>query len=106
MPVTLLGLDVGRPDHLCPFLGFVGDELAEVGGRTRKHSGSQVSKPLLQFGIGQDGIDLPAELVDDLGWCLRGHADAVPSACLKARQKFVDSRDVRKCCRARRSRHR
>ena len=28
-----LRLDVGRPDHLAPLLGFVGDELAEVGGR-------------------------------------------------------------------------
>ena len=25
-------LDVGGPDHLAPFLGFVGDELTEVGG--------------------------------------------------------------------------
>jgi hypothetical protein len=25
-------LDVGRPDHLTPLLGFVGDELAEIGG--------------------------------------------------------------------------
>src|SRR5262245_59454254 len=29
-------LDVGRPDHLGPFLGFVGDELAKIGGRARK----------------------------------------------------------------------
>src|SRR5262249_36134799 len=26
-------LDVGRPDHLAPLLGLVGDELAKVGGR-------------------------------------------------------------------------
>src|SRR5262245_52521890 len=25
-----LRLDVGRPDHLAPLLGFIGDELAEV----------------------------------------------------------------------------
>ena len=30
---ALLRLDVGRPDHLAPLLSFVGDELAEVGGR-------------------------------------------------------------------------
>ena len=29
---ALLRLDVGRPDHLGPLLGFVGDKLAEVGG--------------------------------------------------------------------------
>jgi hypothetical protein len=27
----LLRLDVDRPNHLAPFLGFVGDELAEIG---------------------------------------------------------------------------
>src|SRR5262245_26883976 len=32
-----LRLDVGGPDHLAPFLGFVGDEPSKVGGRTRKH---------------------------------------------------------------------
>src|SRR5262249_60858088 len=26
-------LDVGRDNHLAPFLGFVGDEFAEIGGR-------------------------------------------------------------------------
>src|SRR5262249_30530919 len=31
-----LRLDVGRPDHLAPFLGFVGDELSKVGGRARQ----------------------------------------------------------------------
>jgi hypothetical protein len=34
--LLLLRLDVSCPDHLGPFLGFVGDELAEVGGRTRR----------------------------------------------------------------------
>ena len=31
-PRVSLCLDVGRPDHLAPLLGFIGDELAEVGG--------------------------------------------------------------------------
>src|SRR5262249_36891472 len=35
---ALLGLDVGRPDHFAPLLGFVGDELAKVIGRAWKHS--------------------------------------------------------------------
>ena len=37
----LLHPDVGRPDHLAPFLCFIGDELAEVGGRLRKHGAAQ-----------------------------------------------------------------
>jgi hypothetical protein len=28
----LVGPDVGRADHLAPLLGFVGDELFEIGG--------------------------------------------------------------------------
>jgi hypothetical protein len=35
-----LGFDVGRPDHLAPLLGFVRDELAEVGGRAYKRCAS------------------------------------------------------------------
>ena len=30
-------LDVGRHNHLAPFLGFVGDEFAEISGRACKH---------------------------------------------------------------------
>jgi hypothetical protein len=33
-------LDISRPDHLTPFLGLVGDEFAEVGGRARQYIGS------------------------------------------------------------------
>src|SRR5262249_58893595 len=40
-----LRLDIRRPDHLAPLLDFVGDELAELGGRARTHPRSQISKP-------------------------------------------------------------
>ena len=33
-----LQLDVGSPDHLGPFLGFLGNELAEAGGREGRPS--------------------------------------------------------------------
>ena len=101
-----LRLDARELDYLGPFLGFVGDELAEVGGRTANTVAPRSANRAFNLGIGEDGIDLPVELVDDLGWRVRGHADAVPSARLIARQKFVDGRDVRQRCRARRSRHR
>ena len=35
-------LDARELDDLAPFLSFVGDELGEVGGRTRKHRAAQV----------------------------------------------------------------
>ena len=34
-------LDVEGPDDVAPLLRFVGDELAEVGGRARKHSATK-----------------------------------------------------------------
>jgi hypothetical protein len=39
------GLDAGRPDHLAPFLGFIGDELTEVGGIHWHWNAAQVGKP-------------------------------------------------------------
>ena len=39
-----LRLDVGRTDHLAPLLGFIGEQLAEVGRRARKHSTPDISK--------------------------------------------------------------
>src|SRR6516165_1763210 len=41
---TSLWLDVGRPDHLRPFLGFVSDELAEFGRRHRQRYAAEVGK--------------------------------------------------------------
>jgi len=53
-----LRLDVGVPDHLAPFLGLVGDELAKVGRREREHDATQVGKPRLDLGVGEASIDL------------------------------------------------
>src|SRR5262249_21196120 len=41
--------DVGRPDHVGPLLGLLGNELAEVGGRAWKHSATKVGKAGLYF---------------------------------------------------------
>src|SRR5215831_8173197 len=48
-----LRLDAGEFDHLGPFLGFVGDELAEVGRRERNRRAAQVVKPRPDLGIGK-----------------------------------------------------
>ena len=45
-----LRLDVGRPDHLAPLLGFVGDELTEFGRRARKRRATEVGKARLILG--------------------------------------------------------
>jgi hypothetical protein len=43
----LFRLDVGGPDHLAPLLGFVGDKLAEIGGRVTQSNAAEVGKPRL-----------------------------------------------------------
>src|SRR5205807_9570817 len=60
-------LDTRELHHLAPLLDFIGDELAKIGGRARKHRAAQVGKPCLKLGIGEGGVDLVVELVDDLG---------------------------------------
>src|SRR5262245_13565528 len=54
-------LDVCRSHHLAPLLGFVGDELTEIGGRAHKRRASKVGKPRLDLGIGEAGVDLLVE---------------------------------------------
>src|SRR3974390_1847632 len=76
--IEILGsvrLDTGELDHLGPLFGVVGDKLAEVGGRTWKHPRAQLGKPRLELGVGQSSVDLPVELVDDLGRRVLGYAN-------------------------------
>src|SRR3954470_1414746 len=60
-------LDVRRPDHLAPLLGFIGNELAEIGGRERKYGAANLGTPRIHLGIGEQGVDLLVELGRDLG---------------------------------------
>jgi hypothetical protein len=89
-----LSFDAGEFDNLAPFLRFFGDEVAEVGGRARKPGSAQVGKPRLHFRIGEGGIGLPVQLVDDLSGRIPGRADADPCARLVARQEFSHSRNI------------
>src|SRR5262249_41850329 len=63
-------LDVGRPDHLAPLLRFVGNETAEITWRASEDDAAEVGELRLQLGIGEAGVDLLVELVDDLGRCV------------------------------------
>ena len=73
----LVRLGAGELDHLAPLLGLIGDELAEVGGRARKHRAAHVGDPRLDLGIGEARIDLLVELVDDFGGRVLGRAEAL-----------------------------
>src|SRR6476660_7921350 len=101
-----VGLDAGRPDHLTPLLGFIGDELPEVGGRTRKYRAALVGKQLLELGIGERVVDLPVEPADDLGGRVLRRTDATPEARLVVRHEITHGREVRQRVRARRGGYR
>src|SRR6516165_2539710 len=62
--LLLLWLDVGGPDHLGPFLGFSGNECPEIGRAGNEHA-AEVGEPGLELGIGEAGVDLAIELIDD-----------------------------------------
>src|SRR6516165_12075771 len=85
----LVRLDVGRPDHLAPLLGFVSDELAEFGRRHRQRYAAEVGKPRLHLGIGEGGVDLLVEPVDNRDRGVLRRPDADPEARLIARHKVA-----------------
>ena len=47
LPFDDAEFDVGRPDHLGPFLGLVGDESAEIPRRARNRNAAQIDEPRL-----------------------------------------------------------
>ena len=67
--LDLLGLDIGRPDHLAPLLGFGGNESSEIGGRARKRRRTQIGQPRFYVGFGKSNVYLLVQLVDDFRVC-------------------------------------
>src|SRR6266545_8160371 len=59
-------LDACELHHLCPFLGFLGDELAELDRRHWHSFASQIGKARFHLGIGETGIDFLVEPGDDV----------------------------------------
>src|SRR5262249_40561582 len=88
-------LEVGRPDHLGPLLGVVGDEPAEIGGRAGKQRAAELEQPRLELRILERCVDLSVEPVDDPDRrCLR-RTDAEQRSGLVARNEVAHGRDVR-----------
>jgi len=94
-------LDACELHHLAPLLGFVGDQLAKVGGRPDEHRAAHVRKPRLQLRVGEGRVDLRVELRNDFGgrshWC----ADAIPCARLVIGHELTHGRDAGQRVRAR-----
>src|SRR5262245_36701623 len=72
-----LRLDASELDHLAPLLGFIGDELAELGRRSRQRRAAEVSETGAHLGIGERRVDLLVELIDDLGRRVSGCTDPI-----------------------------
>src|SRR5262245_66191036 len=84
-----LHFDARGLDHLGPLFDLVGNEFSEFGGCQGHRLKAQANKARLHIGFGDDGIDLLVELFDNLRGCALRRTDAVPTAGLVARQKFI-----------------
>jgi len=76
-----LRLNVCEFDYLCPFLGFVSDELAECDRRHRHRFDAEGEKAPLQIGIADAGDNLSgsaAALAARCKNCLRGSFMVMP----------------------------
>src|SRR5262249_42062084 len=89
-----LGLEAGELHHLGPFFGFVGDEVAEVGGRARESRAAQVGNQRRDLGVSEGSVYLLVQLVDDFGGSVPGSTEAAPETCLETRQEGAQGRDL------------
>src|SRR5262249_7455924 len=78
--IGLLRLDAGEFDDPAPLLDFILNELAKTFRRAGQKGAGQLDKPRLQFHVGEARIDLPVELIDDLGRRISRRANTVPGA--------------------------
>src|SRR5262245_1527901 len=92
-------------DHLCPLLGFRGDEPAEVGRRACQHGAPHVGDSSLDLGIGERRVDLSVELGHDRGWRMSGRTNSLPDTRLESREGFGHRRDIRERVRPHRGRY-
>ena len=80
----LIRFDIGRPNHLGPFFGFLNDKLAEIVGRARHLDAAQIGDPCFHIRIDQGRVDLLVEDLDDIGGRALRCGDSVPRALLIA----------------------
>jgi hypothetical protein len=100
----LIRLDVGRPDHLGPLLGIVGDESTKVGRGTHKRYAPKSASQAFNVGLASPAlISLLSFYLDGR---VLGNDKAKKLARLITRHKFGYGRDVRQDHRARRRGHR
>ena len=71
-----------------PLCRLLRDELCKLGGRARKRDAPEVGEPRVERGIGEAGVDLRIEPLDDCGGRIARGAEAEPGARLVAQHEF------------------
>src|SRR5262249_22717823 len=74
--LLLLRFDTRELHHLSPFLGFLGDELGEVGRRAGRYLTAEFRHSRRHHRLGERRVDLPIEPLDDLARGALGNANA------------------------------
>src|SRR6188768_109976 len=87
-------LRAGKLHDLGPFLGFVGNELPEIGRGAEKGFAAEIGEPSPHSGVAEGSVDLGVELVDDLCRRVVGRADPLPRTRLVAWYKFANCGDI------------
>src|SRR5262249_6557858 len=93
--LPLLHLDTRELHHLRPFLGFLGDELGEVGWRAGKYFTAEFGHPRRHQRIGERRADLPIEPLDDLARRALGNTNAEEAGHHVARDNIANHWNVR-----------
>ena len=86
----LIHRNAGKFHHFAPFLGLVGDELAEFGRRHRLRNAADLGEPRHQLGVLQRFADRLVEDIDDFRRRALRHRDAVEADGLESRHGFGD----------------
>src|SRR5262249_46945305 len=97
-----LRLDARELHNLAPLLGFVGNELAEIGRRAWEYRAAKVGKPRNHLGIGESHVNFLVQFFYDVRWRVPGGTDAERRARLIARNKIAYGWHMRQRRRARR----
>src|SRR5580704_12317991 len=95
-------LDPRSPYNFAPLFGVGNDKCGKFSGGKWKHSAPKFGYLCYHLRIGNNGVDLPIERIDDFGWRFLGRCDTEPETSLKPWQKLTHGRHVRERWRTRR----
>src|SRR5215510_8566385 len=89
-----LPLYVGFTDQLGPFLGVLGDKLAQLCRRHHEGRASEIGKPRFHLSVDYACIHFIVDLLDDLDGSSLWRTNAVPRNDVITRDEFADARDL------------